>query len=289
MRTERPTEELLLALGVFGRGSHAGERIAMLLERGREFSPQVSRRAIAAGAAVLLVSVIGGTAAPRLFAFAQAFEVASIKPSDPEHVGAQIFSPGPGRFTAMTATLKDLVAFAWSVRRFQVSGGPGWLDSAHHDISAKAEGTPSIEGLRSMLGTLLEERFRLKVHRETKELPVYELVAGKIRRGPKLREVASAGLGLGFGRGRLNGKGADMATLAKTLSDQLDRVVVDRTGLTGFYEFTLTWTPDEVQGADDSGPSIFSAIQEQLGLKLESATGPVELLVVDRAEKPDAN
>jgi uncharacterized protein (TIGR03435 family) len=294
MRTEETrikemrTEEVL-ALGVFGRGSRLGDRIEMLLERGRVFSPQVSRLRMAAGAVLLIGCVITSSLAPKLIAFAQArpsFEVATIKPSDPEHAGAQMFSPGPGRFTAMTATPKDLVAWAHGVRRFQVSGGPGWFDSDHYDISAEAEGAPTNGTLRSMTQTLLEERFQLKLHHETKELPVYELVIGKS--GSKLHEVNSAGLGVGTGVGRLNGKGADMATLAQVLSDQMDRLVLDRTELAGFYEFTLSWTPDPAQTADP-GPSIFTSLQEQLGLRLEPAKGPVEMLVVEHAEKPNAN
>jgi uncharacterized protein (TIGR03435 family) len=290
MRINETRTEELLALGVFGRGSRLGDRIEMLLARGRVFSPSASLHRVAVSGIALLGCVIAGALAPRLIAFAQAkpsFEVATIKPSDPQHVGAQMFSPSPGRFTAMTATLKDLVAWSHGVRRFQVSGGSGWFDSDHYDISARADGAPAFATLRSMTRTLLEDRFQLKLHRETRELPVYELRLGK--NGSKLHEVSSAGLGVGFSKGRLNGKGTDMATFVQVLSDQVDRVVLDRTGLAGFYEFTLSWTPDEAQLAEEPGPSLFSAVQEQLGLKLEPARGPVEILVVDHAEKPDAN
>jgi uncharacterized protein (TIGR03435 family) len=285
MRTEES-----LALGVFGGGSRLVDRIEVLLAHGRVFSPVVSRGRVAVSAVALLLCMIAGAAAPRLLAFAQerpTFEAATIKPSDPDHVGAQMFSPGPGRFTAMTATLKDLVAWANGVRRFQVSGGPGWFDSDHYDISAKADGAPNFTILRPMLRTLLEDRFRLGLHRETRELPVYELVVGKS--GPKMRQVDVAGLGVGTGRGRLSGKGTDIATFAQGLSDQVDRVVVNRTGLAGFYEFTLTWAADDAPAGDEPGPSLFAALYEQLGLKLEPAKGPVEVLVIDHVEKPDAN
>jgi uncharacterized protein (TIGR03435 family) len=290
MRTEKARTEELLALGVFGGGSRLVDRIEGLLARGRVFSPAVSRGRVAVSAVALLVCMIAGAAAPRVIAFAQerpSFEVATVKPSDPDHAGAQMFSPGPGRFTAMTATLKDLVAWANGVRRFQVSGGPGWFDSDHYDISAKADGAPNFTILRPMLRTLLEDRFRLGLHRETRELPVYELVVGKS--GPKMRQVDAAGLGVGTGRGRLTGKGTDIATFAQVLSDQVDHVVVDQTGLAGFYEFTLTWAADDAPAGDEPGPSLFAALYEQLGLKLEPAKGPVEVLVIDHVEKPDAN
>jgi uncharacterized protein (TIGR03435 family) len=166
-------------------------------------------------------------------------------------------------------------------------GGPGWFDTEPFDISAKADGPASNDELRRMVQTLLAERFQLKFHRETKEQPVYALVVGK--GGPKLQAAKSEGRGVGIGvRGRLNGNGADMKTLASVLADRLSRSVVDRTGLKGFYDFLLTWTPDEVQ-ADDPGPSLSTAIQEQLGLKLESTKAPVEMIVIDHAEKPSNN
>jgi bla regulator protein blaR1 len=215
------------------------------------------------------------------------FEVASIKRSDPSHIGAQTYFVPGGKFTALTAPLKSLVCFAYQLRDHQVAGGPGWIDSEPFDISAKAEVPASYDEIRIMLQTLLADRFQLKFHRETKEQPVYALVLAK--NGPKLQEVKNEGRGVGSGaRGRINGNGADMATLATVLADKLGRSVIDRTGLKGVYDFLLTWTPDEVR-ADDPGPSLFTAIQEQLGLKLESTKGPVEVLVIDHAEKPSEN
>src|SRR5579863_462956 len=280
----------LLALGVFGRGSRLVDRIEMLLERGRTFSPRASVSRVTASVVALLGCMIAGAFLPRLIAFAQArpsFEVATIKPSDPLHAGAQMFSPGPGRFAAMTATPKDLVAWAHGARRFQVSGGAGWFDSDHYDISAKADGAPDFSTLRSMTQTLLKERFQLKLRRETKDLPFYELVVD--RNGSKVHEVSAGGLGVGRRKGQLNGRGADMATLAEVLSDEIDRIVVDRTGLAGFYEFTLNWQPLEAQPDAGFGLSLFDAVRLQLGLRLQLKKGPVEILIVDRVEKPNAN
>lgn len=219
-------------------------------------------------------------------AFSQnAFEVATVKPSPPDHVGAQMFSPGIGRFTAMTATLKDLITFAYKVQRFQVSGGSGWMDSTAWDINAKCEVPASYDQLRLMAQALLRDRFQLTVHRETKERSAYVLAVAK--NGPRLKEVAQAGFGVGLGRAELRGRGASMPILASTLADRLDRPVLDQTGLEGFYEFTLQWAPD---GANDpAGPSLFTAIEEQLGLKLEPSKGTVETIVIDSAARPSAN
>jgi uncharacterized protein (TIGR03435 family) len=215
------------------------------------------------------------------------FDVAAIKRSDPSHVGAQTFFQPGGKFAALTAPLKSLVCFAYQLREHQVAGGPGWFETEPFDVTAKADEHASYDQLRTMVQTLLADRFQLKFHRETREQPIYALVLAK--NGPKFQEAKAAGIGVGIGGwGRLKGNGADMATFASALSGRLGRSVVDRTGLKGLYDFLLTWTPDEAQ-ADNPGPSLFTAIQEQLGLKLESAKGPVEILVVDRAERPSEN
>jgi uncharacterized protein (TIGR03435 family) len=241
---------------------------------------QPSAYRLTAGIALLLS--LPAFSQPRL-----EFDVAAIKRSDPSHVGAQTyFAPG-GKFVALTAPLKSLVCFAYRLREHQVAGGPAWFESEPFDVTAKADEHASYDQLRTMVQSLLADRFQLKFHRETKEQPIYALVVAK--NGPKFQEVKAAGRGVGIGgQGRLNANGADMATFASALSGKLGRSVVDRTGLKGFYDFLLTWTPDEAQ-ADTPGPSLFTAIQEQLGLKLESTKGPVEVLVVDRAERPSEN
>jgi uncharacterized protein (TIGR03435 family) len=215
------------------------------------------------------------------------FEVAAIKRSDPSHVGAQTFFQPGGKFAALTAPLKSLVCFAYQLRDHQVAGGPGWVESEPFDVTAKAETNASYDDLRVMVQTLLADRFQLKFHREMREQPVYALVLAK--NGPKLKEANGPGRGIGIGaQGRLNGNGADMATFSSALSGKLGRSVVDRTGLKGFYDFLITWTPDEAQ-ADTPGASLFTAIQEQLGLKLESTKGQVGVLVIDRAGRPSEN
>ncbi len=130
-----------------------------------------------------------------------------------------------------------------------------------------------------MLRTLLADRFKLASHSETKELPLYSLVVGK--NGPRIQEVKDGIGSMSAGKGRLSGR-MPIVDFARYLSPILGRAVVDRTGLTGAFDIKLEWTP----GDDASGPSIFTAVQEQLGLKLESAKGPVEILLIDHAEKP---
>jgi len=241
----------------------------------------------------------------------QEFEAASIKPSAPSggrvRVGIETM-PG-GRISMTGVTVKILIQQAYAVRDFQITGGPGWLGSDRYDITAKPEAASSGDQVKAMVQGLLASRFQLKFHRETKELPTYALLVGK--GGSKLKpadETAPSGDGRGgaqirIGRGQFNAEGAPIALLANRLGDVLGRSVIDRTGLTGSYDIKLEWTPDEseggmmrvVEGRGDqppdapTGPSLMTALQEQLGLKLESTKGPVELLVIDRVEKASEN
>jgi bla regulator protein BlaR1 len=246
------------------------------------------------------------------------FEVASIKPNKTGEPNVSLMFT-PNGFHATNAPLREVIQLAYQVQEFQLSGGPPWINSERYDIVAKVDGSVAekvdkldMDQHRAMLRPLLEDRFHLKVHQETKELPVYALLVGK--NGPKLHEakpndtypdgikdpdgVARSGL-MRMGPGGLTAQGLPMATIVRLLSQQLGRTVVDKTGLTGIYDVNLKWTPDSgpasMMGADSkptpdtSGPSIFTAIQEQLGLKLESRKGPVEVLVIDSAERPSAN
>jgi uncharacterized protein (TIGR03435 family) len=275
-------------------------------------------RTIAGMALVVMASVgLWGQAAAPL-----TFEVASIKPAAQDARGTMIRMMPGGALTVTNATLRLLVTVAYDVRDFQISGGPGWVGSERYDVNAKAESSASSESvpedprnmtdaqrktnqeqMRQRLQALLADRFQLTIHRETKEAPVYALVVAK--NGPKLQESKEGGPRLMMGRGQLNGQGALMEMLANVLSGQLGRPVLDKTGLQGKYDFKLEFTPDPGQGAepfgglgpgpdappppDPNGPSIFAAIQEQLGLRLESTKGPVEMIVIDRVEKSSEN
>jgi uncharacterized protein (TIGR03435 family) len=244
---------------------------------------------------------------------AQSFEVASIKPSDPASRGISISGPGGG-ITAKGITTKGLIENAYDVHDFQIAEGPNWIDSDHYDISAKSEDSDEIDSshltpkqleahgkLRhARLQALLAERFQLKLHRVTKNLPVYALVVA--RSGPKLQPAKGsdprANYGMRMGPGQLTATSLSTELLAANLSNLVDRVVLNKTGLEGYYDFTLNWTPDrrvpeppdsDQPTADANGPSLFTALQEQLGLRLVPQKGPVEILMIDHIEKPSPN
>jgi uncharacterized protein (TIGR03435 family) len=283
---------------------------------------QAMRPALRVFASVLLLSV--SAACPQRAGAAQ-FEVASIKPAAPGEVGMYVL-PGPGggiRITNMT--LKEMIVWAWRMQPFQISGGPSWLDSVHYDVVAKPESKPTRSELAQMLQALLKDRFQLTSHTETKELPVYALVLAKKdgKFGPGLKEAKDGsctppdpsvppGLPLQGGppslscgqfmmnATRFTAVSIPLSRMIPMLSRTLGRVLLDKTGLSGNFDITVQWTPDQNPGlrfsadasnlgANTDGPSIFTAFQEQLGLKLESANGPVEIFVVDRAEKPSEN
>jgi uncharacterized protein (TIGR03435 family) len=186
-------------------------------------------------------------------------------------------------------TLKELIAFAWDVREFQVSGGPNWIDSAHFDVVGKSETARGLIQLRPLVQGLLTERFQLAIRKSSKELSYYALVIGKNEANLHRSEALSPEM-RGGGKGDLTAKGIPLSLLTAQLADSLGRPVIDLTGLTGTFDLTLQWTPDNAeQKPDPSRPSLFTAVQEQLGLKLESRKGPVEILVIDRAERPSEN
>jgi uncharacterized protein (TIGR03435 family) len=242
------------------------------------------------------------------------FDVATIRPSPSElNFGPHCEggSESPGRLTLRCITVQDLIHFAYGGRTAspqtpQISGGPRWIDSDRFDIEAKADGNPSDEMMAGpMLQTLLEDRFQLKVHREIRERPVYVLTVAKS--GLKLQPLQHACQvpdPCGIGKMRSNGQNMTLDVHAMSIADfsgslGLDRPVIDKTGVAGLFDFHLEFVLDgatpgfpfgshEPTSGDGAGPSIFTAIQK-LGLKLESAKGPVEFLVIDRVEKPSSN
>ena len=238
-----------------------------------------------------------------------AFEVAAIKPADPDFRGRYIRMQSAHQFTARNHTLKTLVQAAYNLTPRAISGGPAWVDSDHYDILAEAPGgvRPSLEEQMSMLRNLLADRFQLKFHRERKEFPIYALTVA--RGGSRLRESAASPDASPEGPPplvftiapdivRLPGRNATTAELASVLQRAaLDRPVVDNTGLSGRYDFDLEFTPDEsvfaglgLTGTPESTkPGLFAAMQQQLGLRLEATRGPVEALVIDQAERPSEN
>jgi len=244
------------------------------------------------------------------------FDVASVKRDTSAAAASTIgFEPG-GRFVAINMPVASLIQTAYgtsALPRPQIIGGPGWIDADRFDVTAVTDRNPSQEQRQMMLRALLADRFNLSIHRETRELPVYNLVKSSAdgKRDIRLRvsDIDCAALrnngrtptpeqlrpcmtAFGFGSLRLNGP---VSQFALALARMVDRPVIDRTGLGATqYDWALEWIPDQRSqistGATPSDPSlpssIFSAIQEQLGLKLESAKGPFEVLVIDHVEKP---
>jgi uncharacterized protein (TIGR03435 family) len=230
-----------------------------------------------------------------------AFEVASVKPSAPNQRGYGIVPEPGGGLKVRNAPLALIIGEAFAVQSFQLSGVPSWANSARYDIDARAADPQADKRqLRQMLESLLADRFRLAVHRETRDLPVYSLVAA--RSGPKLTRAADAAgpHGVDFRDGGLIiiGRAATMEEFAQALSFRVGRRVTDRTGLDGRYDFRVEFTPDEAiprfgdehpPAGDPDGSSLFTALQEQIGLRLQAAKGPVEIVVVDKVERPTEN
>ena len=241
------------------------------------------------------------------------FEVAAVRPNKSGESGASLGPRPGGRLNGTNQTARNLIRNAFNVQPHQLIGGPDWMDSDRFDIVAKAADadldakgmlTPPQFMLR--LQSLLEDRFKMVTHWETRELPVYALVVatdGKL--GPKLKAHAgdcdrargdgpppagspTANCGTRTNMtptaGKVTGFGISMQTFARNLAGGTGRNVVDKTGLAGSYDLELEFTPD--QSPDTSGPSLFTAMHEQLGLKLDAQRAPVEVLVIDRLERP---
>ena len=234
------------------------------------------------------------------------FEVATIKPMEPDaKSGRYIIMQGNNRFVEKAYTLKLLIAAAYDLNPRTISGGPAWVESDHYDIVAVTPGElrPTHAEQMSMLRALLADRFQLTFHRESKVFSIYELQL--VKSGPKLKETAApndpptVGPGVVYPqRIVLPARNATMGGFASLLQRAiLDRPVVDKTGLSERYDFDLEWAPDETQfggdvpkaSADAPSAPLFSAIQEQLGLRLVATKGPVDALIVDKAERPSAN
>ena len=228
-----------------------------------------------------------------------AFDVASIKPAPPDARGWSI-RPLPGRLRAGNVTLKQLIGEAYHVFDFQISGGPKWVDSDRYDVEAKIERepVPTHTEMRAMLRNLLEDRFALAVRHESRKMQVYALLTGQS--GPKFQRAKDPGGQIVFRvfqRRQITAENARLQNLTETLSYLIGTPVVDRTGLEGTFDYRLEWTPDELQvrsteappQADGDAPRLDGALQQQLGLKLVSQKDQVEVMVVEKADKPTSN
>jgi uncharacterized protein (TIGR03435 family) len=223
------------------------------------------------------------------------FDVTSVKPNTSGQQGGSSKAE-PGRYVGVNVTLRRVIGLAYLPAQ-EFVGGPGWINSDRFDIEGKSDGTPEPEQMREMLRSLLAERFKLVVHRETRQMPAYALVVradGKT--GPQLRRAepctARCG-GFSVGNGSLTGNAVTITQLAAELRSATEgRHVVDRTGLGGVFDVTLTWNADALRpdaATAETAPSVFAAIQEQLGLKLEPITAPIDVIVIDHAERPTSN
>ena len=250
-----------------------------------------------------------------------AFEVASVKPNRSGDGGTSFQMLPGGRFVAINATARALLqaTYQFNYLPFQVVGGPDWIDREHFDIEGRAAASASITEIDAMIRTLLATRFKLTYAKETREQPVYHLTALRPggRPGPQLRQAATPcdsrpvpldapppvptwdaprRCGARFTRGkngqRIEGIGVPLDELARRLSQPTRRIVTNRTRLEGLYDFELEYTPDADRQADasaDTDVPLFTALQDQLGLRLESARGPVDVLVIQSAKRPEEN
>lgn len=235
-----------------------------------------------------------------------AYEVASIKPNSGTDLRNVFRIEHGGALYASGITLKRLMMTAYNVQGFRLIGGPGWVDSDRWDVQAKPGRAVSDQQVRPMLRALLEDRFGLHVHSETRNMPVYELVVD--RNGSKVPRVKDidAKPEVRVGAGLIELSNNSSATFASQLSYALAQPVIDRTGLSGNFDFAIRWTPEAREdggpttaglppgtpappASSTDGPSIFTAIREQLGLRLQSSRGSVEVVVIDDVRMPAAN
>src|SRR5215472_767412 len=241
---------------------------------------------------------------------APVFDVAAIHlhESQPHEHNSIWSSPFDGRFKAENISVNALIQWAYEMPQTRILGAPAWTGKTYFNIDATAD--PSVDhqlkGLTSdagrkqkekMVQALLADRFKLAAHSEARELPIYELVVAK--GGAKLGQTHENGSSVNTGTGRIEVQGSNsVAILAEELSKVVGRIVVDKTGMSGRYDLKLEYAPDgsamplaNTTGGftPDSGPSIFTALEEQLGLKLKPGKGPVQVLVIDHVEMPSAN
>lgn len=239
-----------------------------------------------------------GAAAPA--ASAMVFEVATIKPAAPSPDGhTHINYPPGGRFSAANITLLALMEWAYETPARQIMNGPDWLGSTRFDLQATSapevnrqlrslQSSANNQAKRQMVQALLEERFSLRLHRETRTLPAYVLSIAKD--GSKLQVSTVNGKSISTGRASLRARGLPMELVAEELSRIVGRPVLDDTHLRGRYDIDLHWTPDdETAASETAAPSFPTALQEQLGLKLVSGKEPIPVLVIDQIAAPSAN
>jgi uncharacterized protein (TIGR03435 family) len=220
-----------------------------------------------------------------------------VKPNKSDEAGLRFDIQPGGRLVAVNMALKQFIRAAYTLQLYQIVGAPAWVDSERFDITALTErnlGMPMVwtpgtfAPLQLMMQSVLADRFKMITHSERRESQTYSLVL-QSRDASKLRPAESAcvtNCGMKIASGAVTARSVPLAQYAELLSQQTGRLVIDSTGLTGSFDFEVHWTPDSVQQKTDDAPSLFTALQEQLGLKLEATRGPVDVLVIDQVERP---
>jgi uncharacterized protein (TIGR03435 family) len=243
---------------------------------------------ILASVAACISTVYGQTAG------GQQFEVASVKLSNAAPNFSSGIRTGHGRLDGHNVTLKRCIMGAYGVGPHQVAGGPDWIETDRFEITAKADRPINDDAIfMLMLQTLLAERFKLVLHEETRTMPAYVLEVAK--NGPKLEKTTEGESNTNTSNNKLgttiNARYTDMATFARVLAREAELPVVNQTGLQGIFNFKLHWVKEPTQpaGGEPAGPSLFTALQEQLGLRLRSQKAPIKTLIIDQVEKPSEN
>jgi uncharacterized protein (TIGR03435 family) len=302
----------LLASGVFGSGSRLGERIETLLRRGRDFAPRASAAKVAAGIAGLIALGVIASFSPDWIAFAQtprpAFDVASIKQHTEQMNGVTFADGEGGRLTVVNNPIFNVIDNAYGISKYQLIGAPDWVESERYDIEARGPATAGHKEMMLMVQALLADRFAMRAHFETREMPAYILTVAK--GGPKLRLTGSEDC-VPFDGTKPNPQAVpnvcgndhlsrnnvwsathiSMRDVAGLLSSVMRRPVIDHTGIKGTFDVHMQWSDDLTlqDSPADGPPSIYVALRETLGFELKSGRGPAEVLVIDHIEKPTGN
>jgi len=263
------------------------------------------------GLVVVVLYIVASASLAAQQPAAATFEVVSVKRHTSDDTRVRMVAQPGGGFVAANVPLRHVIRVAFQLQDNQIVGGPGWIDTDRFDIEAKASTASAVPGVELLqrLQSLLADRFKLTTHRETRELPVFALqrVRGDGSLGSGMRPTTCPDLevdftqpkpcaNIGYSTGFLTLRGAPMAPFTQELARYMDRMVIDRTGLDGRYDIELKWSPEQQQlgaapvpPAPQDRPAIFTALQEQLGLRLESTRAPVEVLVIDSVEPPTPN
>jgi uncharacterized protein (TIGR03435 family) len=250
-----------------------------------------SRREVLVCVAPRVVAVVLALSCLLLAQAGPTFDVVSVKRNTVR--GTAAFRVTPGRVTVTNDPLTDLVRNSYRVEPFQVVGGPDWTGTDRWDIIATARYSASAAELDAMMRVLLADRFKLIVHHETRQMPVYELALtqGDGQAGsqmhPSSTDCSAMPCGFRGGAGNMTAIGRTVVQLARVLTPLVGRPILDKTSLAGSFDWTLRWAPDAQ--AVSEFPSLFTAIREQLGLKLEPTTAAIDVLVIDHAERPSEN